>query len=412
MVQDRKLEGLKTSILRTILARRVTLGIFAGVALVVKLTSNISYLNPLFYSPLIWFLLTFPFQYAITRANNRRAVDRVHAGFFVVEIIFITFFVHLMGGSEWVGVVFYLFTVIYANFFLPRIYGYSLTALVILLYSGLVFLEYAGVIPHRSLFVESSSPYQDLPYNLTTVLAGGVGLYVALAYTVRSFTDVYIRKNEVLTRREQQLTDLSKRLLSAQEEERRRIARQLHDQLSQSLAAIKLHLASVNDDLPNEQEQQIGKIVDEAIDQTRTLAYSLRPPVLDELGLVASLERMVEMVRAGTDLSVSLNADQGERLPGPVESLLFYVAQEALSNANKHSQAKNVEVVLKRKAGSVSLSISDDGAGFDASTVAGLGLQGLRERLDMAGGKFTIESSLGKGTKIVASITYDNSSNH
>jgi len=398
---------LKGTVLRTILARRITLGVFAAVALVVILTSRISYLNPLFYAPLAWFLITFPFQYLVNRQRSERSLHWVHAGFFVVEIVLITLFVHLMGGSEWIGIVFYLFTVIYANFFLPKLQGYLVTALVILLYSLLVLLEYAGVIPHQFLFPIHDAPYRSLSYNLTTILAGAVGIYSVLAYTVRSFTNIYARKNRALAKRENELAQLSKRLLFAQEEERRRIARELHDELGQSLAAVKLHLATLGEGLPEGQRREILEIVDRAIDDTRSLAYSLRPPLLDDLGLLPSLRRLAEMVKTASGLEMHLNLEEGERLPRPVESLLFHVAQEAIRNVQKHAQAKHVVVTLHRELGKVILAIKDDGIGFRPQDPQGLGLRGIKERVDVTGGRMEVTSSPGCGALVSAEVPYE-----
>lgn len=398
---------LKGTVLRTILARRITLGVFAAVALVVILTSRISYLNPLFYAPLAWFLITFPFQYLVNRQRSERSLHWVHAGFFVVEIVLITLFVHLMGGSEWIGIVFYLFTVIYANFFLPKLQGYLVTALVILLYTLVVLLEYTGVIPHRFLFPIHDVPYRSLSYNLTTILAGAVGIYSVLAYTVRSFTSIYARKNRALAKRESELAELSQRLLSAHEEERRRIARELHDNLSQSLAAVKLHLAALKDEISPDKAKEVLGIIDQAVTETRTLAYSLRPPLLDDLGLLPSLRRLAEMVEAASGLEMHLNLEEGERLPRPVESLLFYVAQEAIRNVQKHAQAKHVVVTLHRELGKVILAVKDDGIGFRPQDPQGLGLRGIKERVDVTGGRMEVTSSPGCGALVSAEVPYE-----
>lgn len=409
-MEEKRLAELKSIILRTILARRITLGLFAVIALIVKLTSNISYLNPLFYSPLVWFLITFPFQYLAQRQKRERALNWVHAGFFVTEIIIISFFVHLMGGSEWIGISFYLFTVIYANFFLPPLEGYLITGLVIVLYSLLVLLEYAGAIPHRSLFAIIGEPYRSLSYNLTTILAGAFGIYATLAYTVRSFTKIYSSKNRALADRELQLANLSKQLLRAQEEERRRIARQLHDKLGQSLAAIKLHLASLRTYLPKEKEGEIAQIIDQAITETRTLAYSIRPPLLDDLGLAPSLRRLAEMIEAASSLQVSLHMREKPRLPEAIESLLFSAVQEAIENVRKHAHAKHVDVSLRRETGTVVLSVDDDGIGFRPRDPQGLGLQGLRERVELVGGQVRISSVPGNGSQVTVEVPYETDS--
>jgi len=151
--QDRLAETRRI-IERTILVRRVSLGVFCLVALIVVLFSEISPLNPLFSVPFAWLR---------------------------------------MGGVEWIGVVFYLFTVMYANFFLPKVAGYVVTGLAIGSYAAVAFLEYFGVIPHYRLFQLVGQPHRYLPYVVTTVLAGGVGLYSILAFTVRAFAGIYER---------------------------------------------------------------------------------------------------------------------------------------------------------------------------------------------------------------------------
>ena len=289
-------DELKAGVLRTILVRRITLGIFSAVAVVVVLTSRIGYLNPLFFSPLLWFLLTFPFKRLIARQRTERRLHWAHTGFFVVEILLITVLVHFMGGSEWIGNAFYLFTVLYANFFLPRPYGAVVTGWVVACYSGLVLGEAYGVLPHRSLFTFDGEPYKSLPYNLATILAGALGIYVVVAFTVRTFAAIYARKNRLLSIREAELAQMSRRLLSAQDEERRRIARGLHDGLIQSLAAVKLYLAPAKAQLGETTYREVTDVIDDAIRQTRTLAYTVRPPLLDDLGLVPSIERLASTV--------------------------------------------------------------------------------------------------------------------
>jgi signal transduction histidine kinase len=395
---------LRTRVLHTILVRRITLGVFALVALVVKLTGRISYLNPLFYAPLVWFLLTFPFALIVKRQRHERTLNWIHAGFFILEIALITVLVHLMGGSEWIGNIFYLFTVIYANFFLPRLQGYLITGLVIVLYAALVLLEYAGVLPHRSLFVVFDEPYRSLSYTLTTLLAGVVGIYLTLAYTVRTFTEIYARKNRALSEREAELAHLSRRLLSAQEEERSRIARGLHDELGQSLAAVKLNLAALGGELSDEEKTEIIAILDRAIGETRTLAYSLHPPLLDDLGLVPSLRRLAALVEAAGDLKVSVDVVEGERLSREIESLLFHVAQETLSNVQEHAQATRIVVRLKRRGARLIFAVEDDGVGFRPKGRQGLGLRGIRERVEMSGGRMMVDTSPGKGTIVTVEV--------
>ena len=395
---------LRASVVRTILVRRITLGVFSGISLVVLLLGSFSYLNPLFYAPLAWFLLTFPFKILIERQRTLNALHWAHAGFFVVEIALITVLVHWMGGSEWIGSIFYLFTVIYANFFLPRLHGGLITGLVVAFYSGLVFLEYAGIIPHRSLFALHGEPYRSLSYNLATIIAGAAGVYAVVAFTVRTFTAIYAGKNKLLAVRERQLAEMSRRLLYAHDEERRRVARELHDGLIQSLAAIKLRAATAHVNSELAANAEMAEMVDRAIGETRTLAYSLRPPLLDDLGLIPSLRRLGETIEERSDLRVLIEADLPERLDIAVESLLFHVAQQAVQNVMRHARATQVRLDITRCDGMVRLSVTDDGIGFRAEDPQGLGLRGIRERVEVCGGRMTISTSPGRGACVTVEV--------
>ena len=400
MVSDPDFAELKATVIKTVMARRITLGAFSAIALIVILLTKISYLNPLFYAPLVWFLLTFPFKYLIERQTNPTGLHWAHAGFFIAEIVLITALIHLMGGSEWIGVIFYVFTVIYANFFLPELQGYLITGLVVLLYSSLVILEYFGVIPHRSLFPPYEAPYRNLAYNLTTILAGAAGVYGALSYTVRAFTEIYARKNRALRARERELSKLSQRILSAQDEERRRIARVLHDELGQTLAAVKLELAAGGD------VTRAQGLIDRAISQTRDLAHSLRPPLLDDLGLGPSLRRLGRMVEEAGNVDVRVRVEITERLPQEHEGLLFSAAQEALRNIEAHAQARHVEIAVEQREGAIVLVVTDDGIGFDHAAVPGLGLRGIRERVEGIGGRMSVFSRPEEGTRLEVEVPY------
>jgi signal transduction histidine kinase len=395
---------LKASVVRTILVRRITLGVFSGISLVVLLVGGFSYLNPLFYAPLAWFALTFPFKLLIERQRTPGALHWAHAGFFVVEIALITALVHLMGGSEWVGSIFYLFTVIYANFFLPPLHGGLITGLVVAFYAGLVLLEYAGAIPHRSLFALLGEPYESLSYNLATILAGAAGVYAVVAFTVRTFTAIYARKNQLLAVRERQLAEMSRRLLYAQDEERRRVARELHDGLIQSLAAIKLRVATAREDASPEEAAEMTEMIDRAIGETRTLAYSLRPPLLDDLGLLPSLRRLGETIEQQSDLTVEIDADLPARLDIAVESLLFHIAQQAVQNVIDHARARRISLEIRRTDGHVRLAVVDDGVGFRAEDPQGLGLRGIRERVEVCGGRMSIETAPGQGARVTVEV--------
>lgn len=405
--EKRTFSELKHTTLKTIFARRITLGAFAAVALIVMPIAGISWFNPLFYAPLAWFALTFLFQYLVERQNRETALHWIHASYLISEAVIITLFVYLTGGSQWIGNTFYIFTVMYANFFLPEAQGYLVTGLVVVLYTLVVMLEYTGVLPHHTLFPGMGVHHASLSYNVATILVGTATIYGVLTYTVRSFTNIYHSKNKILAKQRERLSQLSLRLLSVQNEERKRIAHELHDNLGQSLAAVKLQLSAMRNRIDEEHSQEIAAIVDQAIEQTRTLAHSLRPPLLDDLGLAASVRRLAQMMEEGTNLTVTTDLGDESRLNSDMESLLFYVVREALSNVERHARAHQVNVSLSMSEGSVLVSVDDDGIGFSAEKQFGLGLRGIEERVELAGGSMKITSSPGQGTTLIVEVPYD-----
>jgi len=393
VMEEERLREHLAIIDRTILVRRVTLGSFCILAVAVLLSSKISPLNPLFSVPFLWLLLTVPFEHLVHRQRTLRAVQNVHAAFFVIEVLFVGYLVHRLGGVEWIGVMFYLFTVMYANFFLPRAAGYLVTGLATGSYVLVAFLEYLGLLPHFRPFSHRTPPYRDLSYVLATVLVGGIGIYGVLAFTVRAFADLFQRKSEELARRKAVLERLSLKLLSAREEERRRVARRIHDEMGQALAAARWALAAGK-------VEEADKLLAELGEGLRGLARELRPPLLDELGLGAALTNLLEDFSASTGIAVEKELRAG-RYPPEVEIAIFRVVQEALENVRRHAGAKRVIVRIKERNGKLVGSVTDDGVGFDRHRISeGLGLSGMREWISLVGGKLKVGTEPGKGTRI------------
>lgn len=398
-VASAELTELKEITHRTIQVRRVTLGSFFILALAIRLTLRLSFPLPLLFTPLVWFLMTYPFKALIDAQRDERGLYWAHAGFFIVELTLITYLIHFLQGAEWIGLIFYLFTVIYANFFLPELQGYLITGLAILFYAILVLLEWAGLIAHRPLFAQSG--YRSLSYIVTTILVGGLGIYAILAYTIRIFAEIYRRKG-------QELRALSMRLISAQEEERRRIAHRLHDELGQALTVTKLDMELAEREAPPEIQGRLRegeRLLGEAIAGLRELSHTLRPPLLDELGLVPALRALAERFTEAGGLEVEVELEGVGRLRPEVESLLYQTTHEALANAAKHAQAHRVAVRLGRTSDYLRLEVEDDGCGFHVQRAlqsgGGLGLRGMQERAFLAGGSLQIISQPGAGTKII-----------
>jgi PAS domain S-box-containing protein len=220
-----------------------------------------------------------------------------------------------------------------------------------------------------------------------------------------------------LAERENQLRDLVGKLIMAQEEERRRVAYDIHDGLAQSAAAAHQHLqafarhhtiCSVED---QEELDEALELVRELVGEARQVIYDLRPTVLDDFGLAAAVRLQVASLRV-EGLQIDLEESLGDgRLPAEVETTLFRVAQEALTNIRKHAEATKARVVLDRPGSAVRLLVRDEGRGFrpnEATRTNGrgekVGLSGMRERVSLLGGKFELYSEPGSGTTIEAEV--------
>ena len=200
--------------------------------------------------------------------------------------------------------------------------------------------------------------------------------------------------------------DALRRVVQAQELERRRFSRELHDETGQALTSILLGLRAL-EQAPDEQGfADLRQRVVETLQDVRRLAVELRPKALDDFGLVPAVERLTETLRNG-DLRVDLEAQLGrDRLPTEVETTLYRIVQEALTNVAKHAQATRVSILLVRKEASVAVVIEDDGRGLAATGNGGggIGMLGMRERLDLIDGRLVVESTEGSGTTIVAEV--------
>jgi signal transduction histidine kinase len=207
--------------------------------------------------------------------------------------------------------------------------------------------------------------------------------------------------------------DLLQQLTTVQENERRRIARELHDQMGQHLAAVGLGLKFVKDSTPDpspqrDRLQSLQALTDQIGREVHNLALELRPTALDDLGLPAAVANYTEgwSERSAIEIDFQKAGSWEGRLPAPVETALYRVIQEALTNVLKHARARRVSVVLQRSAGVVSAVIEDDGKGFDPDslTTHRLGILGMRERAALVGGTLTVESTPGSGTTVLARI--------
>jgi len=214
--------------------------------------------------------------------------------------------------------------------------------------------------------------------------------------------------NQMVATLEKTIDDLrtvSRRLLSAEEAERRRIAHEIHDELGQTLTALRFSLSMVAKNSPQSASlQAVQEMAAEAQEKARTLSHELRPAMLDDIGLIATLEWYIDRVEQRANLAIGLDAALDEQvIPIELKTTLYRLVVEALTNISKHAQASAAEISLHHSDGQLRLTITDDGCGFDAAALAGtpsLGIAGMRERVNLLRGKFSIESQPGSGTKI------------
>jgi signal transduction histidine kinase len=205
--------------------------------------------------------------------------------------------------------------------------------------------------------------------------------------------------------------DALRRAVQAQEVERRRLARELHDETGQALTSILLGLSAVERaGSLDEARAAVGELRDlvvETLQEVRALAVELRPSALDDFGLEPALRRLGQSIRETRSLDVQVETMlDGSRLPEDVETAVYRIVQEALTNVVKHARAERVSIVLTRTPDGVLVVIEDDGRGFETDEIrgGGLGLTGMRERVDLLEGKLEIESARGAGTTLIVEL--------
>jgi signal transduction histidine kinase len=205
--------------------------------------------------------------------------------------------------------------------------------------------------------------------------------------------------------------DALRRVVAGQELERRRLARELHDETGQALTSILLGLRAVDEaGSSNDVRKAVSdlrELVVATLQDVRRLAVQLRPKALDDFGLVPALERLVQTFSETSGIDVDLEAQLGEeRLPTEVETTLYRIVQEALTNVVKHAEATRVSILLVHRNGSATAVIEDDGRGFDPANAASdsLGLQGMRERVELHDGRLNLEAAPGAGTTLVVEV--------
>jgi two-component system NarL family sensor kinase len=236
---------------------------------------------------------------------------------------------------------------------------------------------------------------------------------------VRDITRANERLFARLIEGERRFRGLAKAVWKVQEDERRRLARELHDGLGQTLTALTLQLERLREKLDGAVSPELAARIDDsvemarlALNESREMSRLLRPPVLDDLGVGAALSWLARTLEQRTGLMVELTLEAfDERLDPDLETLIFRLVQEALTNVLRHSGVDRAQVALRRRGETLELRVSDAGLGFDSEAAlavggasAGSGLRGMRDRLELFGGRLEMASSPGEGTLVLAVV--------
>ena len=258
----------------------------------------------------------------------------------------------------------------------------------------------------RSLFAK----YQADPARLDRVL----NAYEPAANRIATTVAVsFVEERERIIRHQRQTEEVLRRLNEALEEEAKRIALALHDEAGQMLAAVHLAVAEIAHDLPAPAADRLDKVqhlLKEVESQLRRLSHELRAPMLDTHGLMPALEFLAEGVHQRTRLRISVGGSTGGPVPPLVETAIYRSVQEALNNVARHAEATKVKVDIRRHNNTVRCVVTDDGVGFEVEAVTGrngrrgLGLLGIRERVEVLGGQAQILSAPGRGTKLTMAL--------
>jgi signal transduction histidine kinase len=276
---------------------------------------------------------------------------------------------------------------------------------------------------NRDAFDRQQAEVEQIHRTLRRRVWGTSGLTLVLSLVVAGLVTAYASRLEDRIRQQmvrdmehaRDLQRLSAKLVDVQEQERRSIARELHDEVGQALTAIKVELAIAErnaglSDKAQEALRDVRSITDRTLQQVRDLSQLLHPSLLDDLGLPAALEWYLKGYSRRTGIRAELLQERmDERLPAGTETCIFRVVQEALTNVARHARASSARVYLQRLGHTVLLTVEDDGVGMDElvqseSGSRGLGLLGIRERATELGGTFKLESQPGKGTRVTIEL--------
>ncbi len=251
----------------------------------------------------------------------------------------------------------------------------------------------------------------EISLSFIEVEQGILGCATVRDITQRKEAEMKLRKTQ------EELSDLSRHLIQAREEERRRISLELHDRLGQDLALMSIQVEKLIEEVPESQDQlreqlqELGVRTRDVSSKVHNLSYQLHPPQLVHLGLVAASRSLCNKVSQSSDIQIDFSySDVSKSIPQEVSTCLYRILQESLTNVVKHSGAKTAQIELAGSPGEIQLKILDSGVGFDPKSTGsrgGLGLISMRERLSLLGGELSIESRPSGNTWIKACLPLD-----
>ncbi len=298
-------------------------------------------------------------------------------------------------------------------------------ALAFLLYGviGQFFVNPSPIFPSNIINTAAFQSWFIIPIQLfRAIMAVIIAIFVIRALRAFEFNRqqelaaARCQVEEEIAHRESLREEFLHKVVETQEEERARIARELHDELGQTLTGLAIGLRGTQisvdkPDLLKKQLRELEEMAVQALSNMRHLITELRPALLDDMGLPAALRHYTENFSSLTDIETTLTIGQNHaRLPGEIETIMFRITQEALTNVARHAQASHAWIDLRCQSNHAILQIKDDGRGFDSKTIlnekkqAGWGLMGIQERVKLADGTAQIQSEIGKGTTLLVKI--------
>jgi len=271
--------------------------------------------------------------------------------------------------------------------------------------------EYKLALENLAVAERFQSLESRLVWLVSLALFAGVLMSLTCGWYILRLERQARLRYQALARSRLDLESLSARLVEAQEEERRSISRELHDEVGQSLGALLVEVGQLSKLVPPEdrvtqgQIAQIKSVAESAVKSIRDIALLLRPPMLDDLGLVPALEWQAREISRRSEMEVEVQSENvSEALGDETKVTIYRLVQEALNNAATHASAKNAKVTIAQNSDKITVEIADDGHGFDPERQRGMGILGMEERVRRLGGTLTIDSAPGKGSTVDAEL--------